>query len=282
MALLNLGGDLVELLSDAELVFSPVLMDQKSIVDCDVALVEGSVRNEEDLEELKELRARSKTLVAFGTCAVFGGIPGLGSGYATLDLILKAYGEEFAPDHLPLLERRVYPIDQYVAVDYYLPGCPPPPKLLKDTLSRLLAGQAPIRIDLPVCAECKRKVTQEVEPEIKRLADTAPDMERCFLSQGYICLGSVSRNGCQASCPRAGIPCTGCRGPIDRVLAEPTHGILYDLTRRISHYTGKSEREVQRKLPDLLHSLYAYSLSVPEMRRKDAEAVGQLVHRISV
>ena len=85
-----------------------------------------------------------------------------------------------------------------------------------------------------------------------------------------------------AVCTAAGVPCMGCRGPIDRVLTEPTHGVLFDLTRRISHFTGKSEKDVAKKLPDMLHNLYSYTLSVPEMRRKDAEGVSGLINRIKV
>ncbi len=280
MALVNLGSRLVNLLANEEVVYSPVLMDSKDIVPCDVALIEGSIRSDEDRAKLKELRASSTTLVALGTCATFGGIPGLGSAFSTLDLISKAYGANFDPEDLPVLEPRVAPIDQGVEVDYYLPGCPPPRDLIQSTLTSLLNRQEPVRADLPVCADCKRKVTQETQREIKRWVDHTPEKEHCFLSQGYLCLGSVTRSGCQATCTRAGVPCMGCRGPVDRVLSEPTHGILFDLTRRISHYTGKSAHQVQEQMPDMLHTLYAFALSVPELRRKDAEAVARLIHRV--
>jgi F420-non-reducing hydrogenase small subunit len=282
MALVNLGTDLLDILAANVLVYSPVLMDKKSIQPCTVALVEGGVRNHENAEKLKELRQKADILIALGTCASFGGISGMGSAFTTLELLTNAYGADFSPEDLPVLEPRVTPIDAHVAVDYYIPGCPPPIGLLKETLSSLLAGEKPRRVDLPVCAECKRTVKKHLQPELKRLADNLPEPDECLLSQGFICLGSVSRCGCGAVCTHAGVPCRGCRGPIDRVFIEPTHGILHDLTRRISHFTGSKVADIESRLEDTLHTFYRYTLSVPEMRRKDTEQIHQLIWRIKV
>ncbi|MFN8547496.1 MAG: NADH:ubiquinone oxidoreductase, partial [Candidatus Eisenbacteria bacterium] len=43
----------------------------------DLAFVEGVVATERDLDSLKAIRARSRVLVAIGTCAVFGGLPAM-------------------------------------------------------------------------------------------------------------------------------------------------------------------------------------------------------------
>jgi F420-non-reducing hydrogenase small subunit len=282
MSLVNLGTDLLDILAQNVLVFSPVLMDEKSIQPCTVALVEGGVRNHENIEKLKDLRDKADILIALGTCASFGGISGIGSAFTTAELLANAYGTDFAPENLPALESRVTPIDAHVTVDYYIPGCPPPSGILKDTLVSLLSGEKPRRVDLPVCAECKRTVKKHLQPDLKRMADNLPDPDECLLSQGFICLGSVSRCGCGAVCTHAGVPCRGCRGPIDRVFIEPTHGILFDLTRRISHFTGRKVSEIESKLQDSLHTLYQYTLSVPEMRCKDAEHIHRLIHRIKV
>ena len=282
MSLVNLGTDLLDILAQNVLVFSPVLMDQKTIQPCTVALVEGGVRNHENATKLKELREKADILIALGTCASFGGVSGMGSSFTTADILANAYGTDFVPEDLPALEPRVTPVDAHVTVDYYIPGCPPPVGLLKDTLVSLLSGQKPKRVDLPVCAECKRTVKKHLQSEMKRLADTLPDPEECLLSQGLVCLGSVSRCGCGAVCTHAGVPCRGCRGPIDRVFIEPTHGILYDLTRRISHFTGKKVSDVEADLKDVLHTFYQYTLSVTEMRRKDAEHVHRLINRIKI
>jgi F420-non-reducing hydrogenase small subunit len=282
MALLALGKDLLKLIDGHELAYSPILMDEKQPIECDIALVEGSVRNNENVEYLKELRQKAKALIALGTCSTFGGIPGLGSAFSTIDLLMKSYGKDYVPQDNTVLEQRVSPIDQWVQVDYYLPGCPPPLDILRDALTKLLTGKKPNHVGRPVCGECHRKARKRVQPEFKRIADEIPEQEECLLSQGYVCLGSVTRNGCKAVCTQAGVPCMGCRGPIDRVFVEPTHGVFYDLVRRISHFTGRSEKQIVANLPDTLHNLYAFTLSVPEMRRKDSERLDQIIHRIDL
>lgn len=282
MALVNLGEKLLDPLVANELTFSPVLMDAKKITDCDVALVEGGVRTEENVEVLKELRERSTILIGLGTCASFGGIPGLGSAHATLDLLMEAYTAKYSPEQTTRLVPREEPIDAYAEVEYYIPGCPPPLPILGSVLTHLFEGKEPPRVDLPVCAECQRIARREVQSEIKRTLNTVPEKEECLLSQGYICLGSVSRGGCEAPCTHAGVPCLGCRGPIDRVFTEPTHGILYDLVRRTSHFTGMPEKEVEARLDDILHTFYAFTLPVKEIRKKDREKTWALIHRIEV
>ncbi len=282
IALVNIGAPLLKVLSGGNLVFSPVLMDVKSISSSDVALIEGGVRNNENVEKLKILREKSKKVIALGTCACFGGIPGIGSGFTMIETLAKSYGDNFTPEDIPRLEKRVSPIDSFVEVDYYIPGCPPPIDILCGTLMNLVNGQSPERVDLPVCAECDRVVKKDLAPEIKRVLDSFPEEEECLLSQGYICLGSVSRSGCGAPCTKAGVPCMGCRGPIDRVFIEPKHGILYDLTKRINHFTGKSEEEIKEKIFDYIHTFYSFTLSMAELRKKDTEKVYKLVRKIEV
>jgi F420-non-reducing hydrogenase small subunit len=257
-------------------------MDSKSIPSSDVALIEGGVRNDENIEKLKELREQSKTIIALGTCACFGGIPGIGSGFSMIETLSRAYGDEFSPEGIPHLEKRVSPIDSIVEVDYYIPGCPPPVDFLARSLLSLIKGEEPTRVDLPICAECDRTVKKELTPEIKRTVDNFPEEEECLLSQGYICLGSVSRSGCGAPCTKMGVPCMGCRGPIDRVFVEPKHGILYDLTKRISHFTGKSEEDITKQISDYIHTFYCFTLSMHELRKKDTEKVYKLIEKIEV
>jgi hypothetical protein len=72
----------------------------------------------------------------------------------------------------------------------------------------------------------------------------------------------------------------GCRGPIDRVFLEAKHGILYDLTKRISHFTGRNEEDIKQQISDYIHTFYSFTLSVPELRKKDSEKVSKLIHKI--
>jgi F420-non-reducing hydrogenase small subunit len=206
----------------------------------------------------------------------------MGSAFRVLEILATAYDHDFTPENIPALTKRLSPIDSHIDVDYYLPGCPPPPDLLKNAVDMLLTGQDPPRYDLPVCADCDRIAGERIDAPVKRTGNTFPDPEECLLSQGYICLGSVSRSGCGAPCPHAGVPCLGCRGPIDRVFIEPTHGVFYDLVRRVSHFSGKSEEEVKEHLTDTLHTLYGFTLSVPDLRKKDTEDVYNVIRRITV
>jgi F420-non-reducing hydrogenase small subunit len=282
MNLIDLQDEFLNLLSNTELVFSPVLMDSKEIQPVDLVLIEGGVRNEEDVRLLQEVRAKSKLLVALGTCSTFGGVPGLADFMPMDELMTEVYGRDNLGTWVPGPRPRLLPIDSYVEIDYYIPGCPPPVGHMGDILNALLKGEEPPRIDTPVCSECRRKATPEPVADLARPFAKAPEVDKCLLAQGFLCLGSVTRGGCGAACPRANTPCTGCRGPTDHILLESTHGVYRDIVNRISHLLSIPVKEVEKKVGDLPHVLYAYSLASPSLRRKDAEQVSQLVHRIKI
>ena len=65
-----------------------------------------------------------------------------------------------------------------------------------------------------VCSHCERDVADKVPTELKRDYEGLPTMDKCFLEQGYICLGPVTQAGCGTICPnKANAPCLGCYGP---------------------------------------------------------------------
>ncbi|MFX0097710.1 MAG: F420-nonreducing hydrogenase [Candidatus Hodarchaeota archaeon] len=280
MSLLNLGEDLVKLLPELDFQHSPVLMDSKTISETDIILVEGGIRNQDDIKLLKGARDNSETLVSLGTCATYGGVPGIGTAFPTLDLIRRAIGDRNEFMEVPTLSRRLSPIDTVVEVDYYLPGCPPPSELIGKFLTSIIAGQSPTRVSLPVCAECERKVKEDYSTKILRLVNRRPDPNECLLSQGYICLGSVSRGGCGAQCTNAGHPCFGCRGPSDRVLLDPLHGIIEDLINRISHFAGTPREEIEKQLFDFIHFFYGFTMASQTLRKKWVERVAELIYRV--
>lgn len=280
-ALLDLGQQFADVLKTVELAFSPVLADVKECPECDVALVEGAVRSEKDVRELKHLRERSKLLVALGTCASFGGICGLGNVHAAKTLLDTAY--QIKKPGVPGMIPRLVPIDEFVAVDYFLPGCPPTEKLLTDFLTALIEGQEPKANDLPVCAECERRVNGAFSRELKLINDAIPEEKTCLLQQGYVCLGSVTRAGCGALCPHVGHPCDGCRGPSHKVLLHPSHGIYIDLVRRRSHYLGISEAEAKRELDAFIGpNLYRFTMGSSLLRRRNMDKVSAFIHRVNV
>jgi len=152
MSFLDLDERLLDLAPRMDLVFSP-LCDVKVFPEgVDVALVEGACANEEHLVAARTIRARSGLVIALGDCAVSGNVTAirnsLGSALPVLD---RAYrdaadlqpGIPGEPGIVPRLLNRVLPLHQVVAVDAWLPGCPPDADLIHAALLDVLAGRLP-------------------------------------------------------------------------------------------------------------------------------------------
>ncbi len=154
MSFLDLDEFLIELAGKIELVYSPVVDVKEYPKNVDVCLIEGAVCNEDNLEILHQIRARTKVLVAFGDCAVTGNVPairnqlGLGNDESVLQ---RAYienaqnnpGVPKADGIVPLLLKRVTPVHEAVHVEYFLPGCPPPAGRIKSLMVQVLSGETP-------------------------------------------------------------------------------------------------------------------------------------------
>jgi len=138
---LNAGEALMEILSgDFEIVYSPTFIDLREIPQVDLAIVEGGVRTKEDEKLIREVRAKSRILVALGICATHGGVTSLGNIFSLKNLLEKEYGV-LDSSRLPELEDLMYPICNFVDVDYYIPGCPPMPLLIVHSLKSILSGK---------------------------------------------------------------------------------------------------------------------------------------------
>ncbi|MBN1317625.1 MAG: hypothetical protein JXA42_19230 [Anaerolineales bacterium] len=279
--LLDLQEQFLELLNSTELVFSPLFKDVKEPQPCDLGLVEGAVRNREDVEKLLGFRKKSELLVSMGSCAVYGGIVGLGSAYSNRDVLETAYPASFEDRRNPGLAPRVLPVDSIVPVDFYLPGCPPPVPVIESVLGALLEDGSPTVNEMPVCAECDRIARGQMPPEIKRTFRDTPNPDECLLQQGFLCLGSVTRAGCDAPCPKAGLPCMGCRGPAHRLLVEPAHGIHQDWVKRWRHFTDLTAEEAEKRFIELKRVLYGFTLSSPILREKRTERAAELLNRVN-
>lgn len=113
-------------------IISPMMSQINTEIEtCDVALVEGAVVSNEDEEKLKAIRGRSKILVALGTCALLGGIPGLRR-------FIKNYMEIGTREPVHNLSLKGNPIGMYVNVDYYVRGCPIDCYELLDLIKKIL------------------------------------------------------------------------------------------------------------------------------------------------
>ncbi len=149
MSLIDMDERLLEILDRADLVYGP-LVDVKEFPEgVDVCLVEGAVSSEEDLAKILVVRERTKTLVALGDCAVTSNVPGMRNPIGVQPLLERAYVENatigagiptrIVPPLLPTSQ----PVNRFVDVDVFLPGCPPHADLIYTMLDDLLSGRVP-------------------------------------------------------------------------------------------------------------------------------------------
>ena len=161
----------------------------------DVAFIDGSVTTREQEQFLREIRERSKLLVALGVCACYGGVQAMESGKGTFPRRYRnVYGAN-PPTVVEPFESK--PLDAFVKVDYCIPGCPIDGKQFLHAYARIVRGLPPELPKVPVCTECKWHENE------------------CLLLKGELCLGPVTAAGCSARCPLHNTGCIGCFGPAD-------------------------------------------------------------------
>ncbi len=222
VAALALHETLLDIIQANELVYATTLIDAKEIPDeVDVAIIEGGIRIKHEEEMAKEIRKKSKIVITLGSCACFGGIPGLANLEDGGELLKKIYGELEGTVGGPLPEHdtvvpQVKPVEAVVKVDYMIPGCPPEVDDIAYVVTTLLKGETPVLSMTDVCDDCPRERTGEYSMKLKRIHEEMPDPERCLLEQGFLCMGPATRGGCGAPCPSAGAVCDGCRGPTEK------------------------------------------------------------------
>jgi NAD-reducing hydrogenase small subunit len=152
MSFLDVDEVLAELIEHIEFDRSP-LTDIKHVSEhgVDIGLIEGGVCNRENVEVLREFRARCKLLVAVGACAMYGGVPALRNGIPVSELLAQAYlGVDLLnpqlPDdpELPPLLSKVLPLHEVVHIDITLAGCPPPAEAFRELIMAQLEQRAAI------------------------------------------------------------------------------------------------------------------------------------------
>jgi F420-non-reducing hydrogenase small subunit len=166
-------------------------------------------------------------------------------------------------------------LDQVVDVDYYLPGCPPTSKLLKQAVMTLLSGELPpkgsvLAPDIALCDECPRKDTKPTDlsfTEFKRPHWTQIDPEKCLLAQGVVCMGPATRGGCEALCIKGNMPCTGCFGPTSRVKDQGAK-ILSSLASSVNAKEAAEIDQILAGVPDPVGTFYRYGLAKSLLRKR--------------
>jgi F420-non-reducing hydrogenase small subunit len=249
----ELGMRLVDVSELADIVFWPAAMDFKyddvrglADQEIDLCFFNGAIRNAENEEFAHLLRRKSKIMVAFGSCSHLGGIPGLANMYDIEALCERVFDTSPSLDNsrgirpqtitkvpegeikLPPLHQSVKHLAEITEVDYFMPGCPPVVDQVWKVFQAALNGELPpkgavIGADLKsVCDVCPR---EKGEPgfrisEFKRPHEVDLDPDTCFLTQGVICCGPVTRAGCGTPCLNGNMPCRGCYGPAEGIIDQ--------------------------------------------------------------
>jgi F420-non-reducing hydrogenase small subunit len=246
ISILDMGERLLDLLQVAEFVHLPALMDHKyfgqlgdgthlEIPKADVGIISGSLRNEEHVEVAGQMREKCGVIIALGSCATHGGIPCLANSFTNDEVMQRYYNTEttvssngFPSQGLPPLLDTCMALDEKIEVDIYMPGCPPHPDHIFNTLVALVEGRPPLLPDKSVCDTCptKREGKGSLRQVLRNLqspeyggGDEPLDQMRCLLEQGFLCMGPVTRAGCGGDgitprCVSARVPCRGCYGPV--------------------------------------------------------------------
>jgi NAD-reducing hydrogenase small subunit len=149
MSFLDMDERLLEIAPLIDLVYSPVVDAKEFPENIDLALVEGALANEEDIEKILKVRTRSTVLAALGDCAVTGNVPAMRNSFVLEEVLKRGYEENATANpgtptkEVPRLERKVIPLHELVKVDLYIPGCPPKADDIYYVLSEILAGRTP-------------------------------------------------------------------------------------------------------------------------------------------
>jgi len=302
IAVLDIDEKILDVIGVADILFWPVAMDFKykdveAMNDnhIDVCFFNGAIRTEEQEHIAKLLRKKSKIMVAFGACAVGGGIPGLGNVANKEEIFHTAYLENPSTDNpkktiprtkvkvkegtltLPEFYDTVKTLDQTVDVDYYLYGCPPTPDQIMTAIGAIVENKLPPKGSKigplkSVCDECRFEKSEKKITKIKRRYELDKWEEVCLLEQGVICLGPATRGGCNARCLDANMPCTGCNGPTPNSLDQGAK--MMSALASILGIEGEenmSEEDVQKlidQVVDPVGTFYKYYMPDAIINRK--------------
>ncbi len=220
LTLLNCEAELPELTKRCDIPYFPMGLTERSITGpFDMAFVEGAVSTPDDVEVLIKLRSRSRLLIAFGTCALWGGVAAMNNSDGRTNLLRTVYGSGGSE----LKSFNPQPFHRFVKVDFAITGCPPEKPELLATLAALLQGNFPVFPRYPVCTECHNREN------------------RCLLIEdNELCLGPLIQAGCNARCPAVGIQCEGCRGPVTEANVAAEMELLLE--------KGFSREEIERRM----------------------------------
>ncbi len=307
IAVLGIDDKILKVDEAFDILFWPCVMDAKvrdveklEDGEIDVCLFNGGIRTSEQEYMAQLLRRKSKVLIAFGSCAQEGCIPGLANLSNRKEIFKNSYHDTpttenpegiepqtetktpYGTLHLPSFYDTLKTLDQTVPVDYYVPGCPPEADRIWEAISAILSNELPspgsvIGASSTVCDTCPRTRTEKKIRKFYRTWEIIPDPEICLLEQGLICAGVATRAGCGALCPAVNSPCIGCYGPTDGV--EDFGARL--LSALASVIDSDDPQEIQQiiedGIPDPAGTLYRFGLAGGLLRRNPLGSNGNAV-----
>jgi len=298
ITILDIEEKILDVASFFDIVFWPCAMDfkysdveampEKSI---DICLFNGSIRTSENERLAKLLREKSKVLVAFGSCAHEGCIPGLANLTNKEEIFKTAYLESPSTQNqgnilprpvteipegkleIPEFWDTVKTLDQVVPVEYYIPGCPPQSLQVWAVLETIMQGKPlppPGSIlgagDKSCCDECPRTRKEKKIKHFYRPHEIVPDPTECLLDQGIMCMGPATRSGCGALCVKVNVPCRGCYGPPPNTLDQGAK-MMSALSSVIDAQEPADVEKILGELVDPIGTFYRFGLAHSSLRR---------------
>ena len=291
-AVVDLNEGVLQVTEAVDIVFWPVALDfkysdVKAMADGEitVSFINGAIRLDDQAEIVRLLRQKSQVVIAFGSCAHMGGIPGLANLTTKGEIFDRAYlsaptmenpdgvvpleksideGREL---NLPGFWETVRRLDEVIDVDYFLPGCPPMPNTIMDAVGAILEGKLPpkgavLSPTKNICHECSRRARKPETISIDRLRrphEVAVPQDECFLAHGVVCMGPATRSGCGERCMLGGSPCRGCYGPSDGV--EDQGAAFIAAFSSMVDTTDDAELDrIFSTFDDMVGTLYRFSL----------------------
>jgi F420-non-reducing hydrogenase small subunit len=299
-AVVDLNEDILKVTNAFDIVLWPVALDFKyhhieAMQDGQIRLsiINGSVRNSEHEELAHLLRKKSQLVLAFGACACFGGTPGMANMRGKEDIFDWVYRDAptvVNPERnrpqtvikmgqyqmtLPEFYDQVMPLNSVIDVDYYLPGCPPPPELVGELARAALSVDlppkgstlAPSRALCDVCARNQTKPERLTITEVKRIHEVEADPEKCFLAQGIICTGPATRAGCGECCIKINLPCRGCFGPVQGV-EDMGAKYLSAVASLLDAPTEEGRKDVANQIADPVGYFFRFTTAASLLRKR--------------
>jgi F420-non-reducing hydrogenase small subunit len=264
--------------------------------DIDLCLFNGAIRNSENESMAHLLRRKAKVLVAFGSCAMDGCIPGL-ANLTTREAILESSYQQTpstlnpegtrplplvaAPEgelDIPKFYESVRTLAQVVPVDYFIPGCPPQPPQILTVMSAIMqgavlppAGSVIGAGEKTCCEECGRPRKEKHLKRFYRVWEIETKPEECLLDQGVICMGPATRSGCGALCVKANMPCRGCYGAAPNVIDQGVK-MVSAISSVIDSQDAAEIDSILDQIADPVGTFYRFSVPNSILHRKQPSA----------